>query len=361
MSRILLKTSVGKNKEFKLKPGINSVGRGEDNDVVIPDPSMSRQHCRIIINGSVAEIQDLQSSNGTFINGKMIQKGLLYTGMKLKLGSMEMVFEGDENSEIAIPTSSLPPRPIDFPSGPNASLPASIPAATPLKQTTTKEMPKEIPAVFIPQQQAPEPVPEKTTVPVMLRLVGQKPPRVIPPMTGFLQDIPRAITYPMRQNGAVILLFGAVFLSLINVIQAYAAEDPMVGAAIILLLVIGTTSILYSFYKDIVASSARGSDQLPGWPSITSVAGSILLPFFECLALVILFFGLAIVSAAWLSTTLGFLFAASGSNFRAYCYPVSLLVGWNQGIESGFDNRIHGSHLRNLFSCFPDGYSHRDF
>ena len=61
----------GKSKEYKLKPGENTVGRDIENDIVLSDPRVSRSHCRIDIDpeGRCFMI-DLGSSRGTKVNGK---------------------------------------------------------------------------------------------------------------------------------------------------------------------------------------------------------------------------------------------------------------------------------------------------
>ena len=56
--------------EYVLKPGMNSLGRRQGNDVVIADEAASRQHAQISLdeNGNSVTIRDLGSRNGTFIN-----------------------------------------------------------------------------------------------------------------------------------------------------------------------------------------------------------------------------------------------------------------------------------------------------
>lgn len=49
-----------------------SIGRTPENDILIPDASVSRQHASLIISGDSISIRDNGSSNGTFINGMQI-------------------------------------------------------------------------------------------------------------------------------------------------------------------------------------------------------------------------------------------------------------------------------------------------
>jgi pSer/pThr/pTyr-binding forkhead associated (FHA) protein len=62
------------------------VGRQLDCDVVLTDPSVSRQHARLVFRGSRWIIQDLESTNGTILNGNRIGRSELHPGDRLALG-----------------------------------------------------------------------------------------------------------------------------------------------------------------------------------------------------------------------------------------------------------------------------------
>ncbi len=62
------------------------LGRGGDADVRLVEEKMSRRHCRLYIEGDEAFIEDLGSSNGTFVNGKRIQTQKLSDGDKIQVG-----------------------------------------------------------------------------------------------------------------------------------------------------------------------------------------------------------------------------------------------------------------------------------
>ena len=51
-----------------------SVGRSKDNEIEIDDISSSRRHCRIVRNSGTWVIEDLQSRNGTMVNGILVRK-----------------------------------------------------------------------------------------------------------------------------------------------------------------------------------------------------------------------------------------------------------------------------------------------
>jgi len=67
------------------------IGRA-DCDVVLKDPELSRQHALIAINGASARLQDLGSTNGTFVDEERIQTTELVDRSEFRIGSHELVF-----------------------------------------------------------------------------------------------------------------------------------------------------------------------------------------------------------------------------------------------------------------------------
>lgn len=64
-------------------------GRKDDNDVVVRDEFISGYHARIIIKNNVFYIEDLQSTNGTFINGEKIEgRAKIEVNDEIKLGNV---------------------------------------------------------------------------------------------------------------------------------------------------------------------------------------------------------------------------------------------------------------------------------
>src|SRR5262249_46130194 len=85
---------------YQLKPGLNSIGRMPDNDVVIADGSVSRRHCAIVVHGSgTCELHDTASKNGTYLNGKRIYGPTrLVCGDEIKMCDHVVVFQSDSPS-----------------------------------------------------------------------------------------------------------------------------------------------------------------------------------------------------------------------------------------------------------------------
>jgi diguanylate cyclase (GGDEF)-like protein len=73
-------------KMYKLDQGETVLGRSHRADVRIDDDSISRMHAKLVLNGQQVFIEDLQSSNGTLVNGERITKNPLRDGDKIRLG-----------------------------------------------------------------------------------------------------------------------------------------------------------------------------------------------------------------------------------------------------------------------------------
>jgi hypothetical protein len=83
-----------KKRENRQKSQI-IVGRTSEADVVIPELSISVEHCALQATPFGLSVIDLNSTNGTFVNGERVQKGVqfsLYDGAKLALGRFEFEY-----------------------------------------------------------------------------------------------------------------------------------------------------------------------------------------------------------------------------------------------------------------------------
>jgi len=71
------------------------LGRGADNLFVLDDPGVSRHHARIVASDRGWAIEDLGSSNGTWVNGQRVARAFLRNGDCIRLGGVELVFRDD--------------------------------------------------------------------------------------------------------------------------------------------------------------------------------------------------------------------------------------------------------------------------
>lgn len=66
-----------------------TVGRADDCDLAIPDARLSREHAQLVLVGDRLSVRDLGSSNGTFHNGRRIERALLAVGDTLAFDKVE--------------------------------------------------------------------------------------------------------------------------------------------------------------------------------------------------------------------------------------------------------------------------------
>jgi DNA-binding CsgD family transcriptional regulator len=80
--------SVPGNLPFRIKNGEFIVGRTKSAQIVITERSVSRKHARLSFDGNVLVIEDLDSSNGSFVNDVEVDRGELKLGDYVRFGSV---------------------------------------------------------------------------------------------------------------------------------------------------------------------------------------------------------------------------------------------------------------------------------
>jgi len=95
MAKLVLLSAGMTGRSHELTPDKTTVGRVEDNTFQISEPSVSSHHCEIFMRGNEVVVHDLNSTNGTFINGEKISETVLKPGQVLKLGQIEMRLEAE--------------------------------------------------------------------------------------------------------------------------------------------------------------------------------------------------------------------------------------------------------------------------
>lgn len=80
-------------KTFRiLAGGIRTIGRATGADFIVDAPLVSRVHCRLTaLPGGELEVRDLDSTNGTFVNGERVENAFLASGDRLQVGRVELV------------------------------------------------------------------------------------------------------------------------------------------------------------------------------------------------------------------------------------------------------------------------------
>ena len=118
MAKLVILTQGLTGRAHELNVDRTTIGRVEDNLFQIAEPSVSSHHCEVLLRGSDVVIKDLNSTNGTFINGEQITESVLKPGQTLRLGQVELKLE----------------------TGTSASAPATAPAPSPVKKQAEATM-----------------------------------------------------------------------------------------------------------------------------------------------------------------------------------------------------------------------------
>ena len=124
MAKLVILTQGMTDRAHELKADRTTIGRVEDNMFQIAEPSVSSHHAEVLLRGNDVVIKDLDSTNGTFINGEKIAERVLQPGQTLRLGNVELRLE-----------TSAPAPP-----GTPAPAPASAPVGAPAKTTPAGTM-----------------------------------------------------------------------------------------------------------------------------------------------------------------------------------------------------------------------------
>ena len=85
---------VSPDTEFSFTLGMRAeivIGRHRECDVVIPFDSVSLRHCRLIRRGRHWYIEDLKSTNGTYVDGQRTEKTLVKVGSRLGIADHEFI------------------------------------------------------------------------------------------------------------------------------------------------------------------------------------------------------------------------------------------------------------------------------
>lgn len=82
----------GTDRRYPVRPGSTMIGRGQDADVRLADTGVSRRHAVVRFDGTTAVIEDLESTNGTVVNGQRIRTWRLQSEDVIRVGHTVIVF-----------------------------------------------------------------------------------------------------------------------------------------------------------------------------------------------------------------------------------------------------------------------------
>lgn len=109
-AKLVYQTPDGREEEQPLTPGVEaSIGRHPQCTVTVSQPSVSRKHARLDFDGQTCMVEDLQSSNGTYVNNQRITRSALRSGDALRCGDFQLRYvEEDVGTLQDIPRDAAP-------------------------------------------------------------------------------------------------------------------------------------------------------------------------------------------------------------------------------------------------------------
>jgi hypothetical protein len=318
--------------EILLKPGLNRLGRVEDNDFQIRDASVSSHHCQIELKDGAVTVWDLNSTNGTFIDGLPVQQAVLRPGQILGLGTVTMVCETEpDEAPVRIPAGvpvarKIPPvvKPIGVPAAGEAGFCDQHP------QAAAKWCCLKCGGTYCPDC-------VKTT-----RVGGEffracpkcggscigiaeYKRRLTPAPTNFFAVWRGAFSYPVKKDGAILLVCGTVVFSFLNGANWVLSQVRFAGAIGVayLLCIVMSIGYLFAFMQNIIQSSARGDQAMPDWPEISAFWDDMVVPFFRFTTIWLLCLGPGIAMMFWMRTPLAGLPLIF---LGLFCLPMAILT-----------------------------------
>ncbi|MBN1772949.1 MAG: FHA domain-containing protein [Deltaproteobacteria bacterium] len=118
MIRLSIAERSGQPKLFTFPKDDITIGRAQGNDVILPRNNISKRHTRVFRRQGKLVVRDLDSTNGTFLNGRRIHDDeVLHAGDRIFLADFVLIIEEDENAATPVPpelkSAAPPPLPAD--------------------------------------------------------------------------------------------------------------------------------------------------------------------------------------------------------------------------------------------------------
>ncbi|MGF1547627.1 MAG: FHA domain-containing protein [Thiotrichales bacterium] len=149
MPRVLLVSDSAVLAEYPLNKETIKIGRVVGNDIPIESMAVSSQHCKIVTVDGDSFLEDLGSTNGTYVNGKKVRKHALEHGDLITIGTHLLRYDINDDADGAdrAPSTEQTPKPfarLKVISGRNAG--RELPLAK--KMTTLGEAGEHVAAIM---------------------------------------------------------------------------------------------------------------------------------------------------------------------------------------------------------------------
>jgi pSer/pThr/pTyr-binding forkhead associated (FHA) protein len=139
MPKLQILSGVLEGKVYDLIEERITMGRALDNMIRLEDGTVSHHHAMLLLEGTEYKLRDLNSTNGTRVNGMRIVEAKIHSGDQVRLGSVEMRFEADlKKTSQPLPPSSTG---VDITQvGAGTTPPPSFASASPFGRKKTKKL-----------------------------------------------------------------------------------------------------------------------------------------------------------------------------------------------------------------------------
>src|SRR5436309_6769612 len=133
MPKLVLTTEAQGKVAYEFAERSITIGRAPDNMIVIDDPSVSNRHALLELSGENYRLKDLESTNGTKVNGVPITETLLRFDDRIRFGAIDARYEPDLRGSEPLPELEMAEA---IPAESSAA-PASFGNASPFRQRST--------------------------------------------------------------------------------------------------------------------------------------------------------------------------------------------------------------------------------
>ncbi len=97
--RLVIQHGPRQGEEFLIRKSTTLLGRSETCDVPLDDQLVSRRHCHILWDGEYCTLEDLRSTNGTFVNDRrLIEPYVLRTGDVIRVAGTSLIFNDPQGT-----------------------------------------------------------------------------------------------------------------------------------------------------------------------------------------------------------------------------------------------------------------------
>ena len=319
MRRLVLNLGSSSAREFVLEIGTHTFGRNATNEFQIEDPSISGTHCHFILDeNDELLIEDLGSTNGSFVEDVPVKKAVVRVGQRIRLGNVELMVadeELDANAEplIAAPAAHAFARSAEMTSVSLTEGGTTIVAAG--ERIFCKNHYKNPGRYACPKchkyfcDLCVNTRGASSGGAKFCKLCGTECSVIsvqahVPKVVNFFKAVPQAFRYPFRGDGLILLIGGTFFFGFLDLANYISRHSLAYGMRAMMMRVTIFTFILgvgylFSFLKNVIYASAEGDEQMPDWPELSEWKADIVSPMFQLVVTATLCFAPALTLHLW--------------------------------------------------------------